>query len=138
MKLTCPTCDARYNCDRDEDGAPELPGQRCADPTCPAWLCPNCLEHHSFHCDGCGERFCSDHAVQIPDGTPRPLKCCVACAAVLALEEPEPVCTCQQTDVDLFDARGCELHYDMSAYNCRMRAAGSAVQQYAEAMGGVA
>ncbi len=24
--------------------------------------------------------------------------------------EPEPECTCEQTDVDRFDARGCELH----------------------------
>ena len=25
-------------------------------------------------------------------------------------DAPEPECTCQQTDVDMADARGCELH----------------------------
>lgn len=29
--------------------------------------------------------------------------------------EPEPECTCEQTDVDLFDARGCELHNQATA-----------------------
>ena len=36
-----------------------------------------------------------------------------ACCAVP--EEPE--CECQQTDVDLFDPRGCELHDSRSRYN---------------------
>lgn len=34
-------------------------------------------------------------------------------------EEPEPGCTCSQTDVDLFDARGCELHDQRSSWNYR-------------------
>ncbi len=34
-------------------------------------------------------------------------------------DEPEPECTCHQTDVDLFDARGCELHDSRSGWNYR-------------------
>jgi hypothetical protein len=48
-------------------------------------LCSCCDQ---FHCDGCGQLFCADHLVSVPDGTDRPLHCCPACAAeceVLAL-----------------------------------------------------
>ena len=48
--------------------------------------------------------------------------------------EREPECDCQQTDVDLFDARGCELHDSESPWNVRLRAVTS-MQQYDEAMG---
>ena len=39
-----------------------------------------------FHCDGCGDTFCADHLVSVPDGTDRPLHCCPSCA-----EECEPL-----------------------------------------------
>ena len=48
---------------------------------------------------------------------------CMACAR--DLEEgmdAEPPCTCSQTDVDLFDARGCDAHDRNSGYNVRQRA----------------
>jgi hypothetical protein len=38
------------------------------------------------------------------------------------LEDQEPGCTCTQTDVDLFDARGCELHDPNSWWNVALRA----------------
>lgn len=38
------------------------------------------------------------------------------------LEDQEPGCTCTQTDVDLFDARGCELHDPESFWNVDLRA----------------
>ncbi len=36
--------------------------------------------------------------------------------------DQEPECSCQQTDVDLFDARGCDAHDSNSPWNVRMRA----------------
>jgi hypothetical protein len=36
----------------------------------------------------------------------------------------EPECSCRQTDVDRFDARGCELHDPSSAWNTAIRADG--------------
>ena len=38
------------------------------------------------------------------------------------LFDREPDCECTQTDVDLFDASGCELHDPHSPYNVRLRA----------------
>ena len=43
----------------------------------------------------------------------------------------EPECTCQQTDVDLFDPRGCELHNESSSWNVEYRAV-TDVQRYEE------
>jgi hypothetical protein len=36
-------------------------------------------------------------------------------------EAPEPECECRQTDVDLFDARGCEFHDPDSRWNVAQR-----------------
>jgi hypothetical protein len=36
-------------------------------------------------------------------------------------EAPEPECECRQTDVDLFDARGCALHDPDSRWNVAQR-----------------
>lgn len=41
----------------------------------------------------------------------------------MAEYDDEPDCTCQQTDVDQFDARGCEYHDPASEWNRRQRAA---------------
>jgi len=57
---------------------------------CGKLLCACCDQ---FHCDGCGHRFCIDHLVSVPDGTPIPLHCCPECAAEceqLALPAPLP------------------------------------------------
>ena len=43
-----------------------------------------------------------------------------AVGAESAIEEPP--CSCMQTDVYLFDARGCELHDENSAWNVAQRA----------------
>jgi hypothetical protein len=37
------------------------------------------------------------------------------------LFDREPECSCRQTDVDRFDARGCELHDTSSAWNTAIR-----------------
>jgi hypothetical protein len=46
---------------------------------------------------------------------------CPVCA-LEAVENGEPECTCTQTDVDLFDACGCEFHEPTSAWNRLFRA----------------
>jgi hypothetical protein len=50
-----------------------------------------------------------------------------ACCAVDL--ELEPECSCRQTDVDMFDPRGCPYHDAMSPWNVRLRAV-TAVQRY--------
>ena len=79
---SCPTCDTlfeRLPVEYDEDGGYAfLEVRPCADSTCGKMLCSCCDQ---FHCDGCGQLFCTDHVVSVPDGTDRPLHCCPACAA---------------------------------------------------------
>jgi ribosomal protein L32 len=71
---TCITCSTVYR-DRDEDGAPEIPGQRCASPDCPVWICDGeCSEHFSFVCE-CGGRFCPEHRVELYG-----MSLCLSCA----------------------------------------------------------
>ena len=86
-------------------------------------LCQAGCEHLSFQCEGCRRRFCWDHKVAL-DG----VAYCLGCA-VEEVEGQEPECECQQTDVDLFDAAGCELHNPASPWNVRLRAV-TAIQQY--------
>jgi hypothetical protein len=95
---TCPECQTDFSnlpVDFDEDGYGNaiLEVRPCSDPTCGKLLCPCCA---TFQCDGCGETFCTDHLVAIPDGTDRPLQCCAACAAQdEALQAPElPAAAC--------------------------------------------
>jgi hypothetical protein len=79
---SCPSCDALFEflpVEFDEDsGYAFLEVKPCAETGCSVLLCPCCDQ---FHCDGCGERFCSDHLVTVPDGTDTPLHCCPTCAA---------------------------------------------------------
>ena len=56
------------------------------------------------------------------------LALCLGCA-VEVVESQEPECECAQTDVDLFDPRGCEYHDSTSPWNVRLRAV-TAAQQY--------
>lgn len=44
-----------------------------------------------------------------------------------------PKCTCRQTDVELFDCRGCELHDDRSEFNRAARAR-TMVEKYERAI----
>ena len=90
---SCPTCNTlfeRLPVEYDEDGGYAfLEVHPCADPTCGKMLCACCDQ---FHCDGCGETFCADHLVSIPDGTDTPLHCCPPCAAECEpLERPLPI-----------------------------------------------
>lgn len=60
---TCITCSSVFHA-WDEDGAPEIPGQRCAIGGCPTWICDaSCAEHFSLVC-GCGQRVCQEHIVR--------------------------------------------------------------------------
>jgi hypothetical protein len=111
MIATCKHCDSTFrNVDRNDDGSPYIEATRCAHPGCDVDLCQAGCEHLSFICDACGRRFCSDHKVAL-DG----LQYCHGCA-VEAVESQEPECECHQTDADLFDAAGCELHDPVSPW----------------------
>lgn len=70
--------------DSDESGAyAALEARPCADAECGKPLCAACAR---FACDGCGQVFCREHAVSVPDGTDRPLLCCAACAEECEIE----------------------------------------------------
>jgi hypothetical protein len=98
---SCPVCHTlfeRLPVEYDEDGGYAFLGVRpCADPVCGKLLCSCCDQ---FHCDGCGQTFCADHLVSVPDGTDRPLHCCPPCAAdceILDLPElPAPIPPCPE------------------------------------------
>ena len=87
----CQTSFANLPVDHDEDGASYavLELTPCAE--CGTLLCPCCS---TFHCDGCGETFCSEHAVIVEDGTDRPLQCCAACAQECEPMELVPAIAC--------------------------------------------
>ncbi len=124
MNATCSYCETIHvQVDRNEDGSPYIESARCAHPGCEVELCQGGCQELSFACEGCRERFCGEHKLAL-DG----LAFCLPCA-VADLESREPECECRQTDVDLFDARGCELHDSSSPWNERMRAV-TAVQEY--------
>jgi hypothetical protein len=123
MTATCTNCESIFrNVDRNEDGSPVIENTRCAQTGCEVYLCRAGCEHLSFTCVACGRRFCSDHKIVL-DALPY----CLGCA-VEAVESQEPECECQQSDVDLFDAAGCEFHNPASPWNVRLRAV-TAVQQ---------
>jgi hypothetical protein len=122
----CPACNSVFRgCDRNEDGSPYIEATRCAHPGCEVYLCRAGCEHLSFTCEGCARRFCAEHKVTFDE-----LGLCLGCA-VEVLESQEPECECRQTDVDLFDSRGCEYHDSNSPWNVRLRAV-TMVQQYQE------
>src|ERR1017187_1254728 len=59
---------------------------------------------------------------------------CAECAAIARAEElleleSDAPCTCRQSEVDLFDAVGCDYHDPNSPWNARLRAV-TADQQY--------
>ena len=120
----CPACHSVfYGSDRNEDGSPAIETNRCAHPGCSVHLCPTGCEHLSFACAACHRRFCAKHQVTL-DG----VAYCLGCA-VVEVESQEPECECQRTDVDMFDAAGCEFHNPASPWNVRLRAV-TAIQQY--------
>jgi hypothetical protein len=124
MTATCTNCETTfYHVDRKEHGSLTIESTRCAHPGCEVYLCRACCEHLSFKCDGCGKCICGEHKVTF-DGFPFCLGCAVA-----EVENQEPECECQQTDVDTFDAAGCEFHNPASQRNVRLRAV-TAIQQY--------
>jgi hypothetical protein len=123
VTATCTHCGSTFHgVDRHEDGSPAIENTRCAHPGCAVYLCRAGCEHLSFSCEGCARRFCSTHQVNIDE-----LSLCLGCA-VEVVESQEPECECAQTDVDLFDPRGCEYHDSMSPRNVRLRAMTAAHQ----------
>lgn len=66
-------------------------------------------EVETMKCDGCCYRYAVPELHMIDDGTDSPLFLCADCKRQL---EHEAECTCRQVDVDLVDARGCEVHGD--------------------------
>ena len=104
VSLTCSECSTLHtDCpvETDEDGPyAEIETTPCHDDNCTRKLCSCCPQ---FVCDCCGLTFCLE-------------------ASHIGHEE-EPECTCVQTDVDMVDARGCELHntrYPVTRYWCRL------------------
>jgi hypothetical protein len=123
MTATCTHCESVFrNVDRNEDGSPAIESTRCAHPGCEVYLCRAGCEHLTFTCGACGRRFCSEHGLNFGGE-----RFCIACA-VEVVESQEPECECRQTDVDLFDATGCELHNPASPWNVQLRAV-TAVQE---------
>jgi hypothetical protein len=82
LTATCSTCDTFFTVDKGS----ELPTIKCADPNCPVLICPCCVQ---FQCDGCGQTFCLEHAIE---------------------EQQEFECSCIQTDADRNDASWCFEH----------------------------
>ena len=124
MMATCTNCEATFrNVARNEDGSPAIESTRCADPGCEVYLCRAGCAHLSFECDACGRHFCSEHKVALDS-----VAYCLECA-VEAVESQEAECECRQSDVDMYDAAGCELHNPASPWNVRRRAV-AAIQQY--------
>ena len=121
----CANCDSSFpGVDQDEDGFPSVPDtRRCNYTGCEVDLCRAGCRDLSFSCEGCGRWFCTAHRVSMFDSA-----YCPACA-VEAVEANEPECGCHQTDVDLFDPRGCELHDDCSLWN-QMRRQVTSIEQY--------
>lgn len=81
ISATCPNCETTFDrlpVDYDDDGIGNavLAVYPCS--ICGALLCPCCGQ---FQCDACDDTFCFQHAVVIPDGTSKPLRCCPHCAA---------------------------------------------------------
>ena len=54
----CPNCQTWQNCERDEDGDPDLETQPCHADDCRKHLCKNCPQ---FECEGCHLAHCEDH-----------------------------------------------------------------------------
>jgi hypothetical protein len=86
---SCPSCETIFEhlpveYDEDGTGCAVLEVRPCGHSECGKMLCACCDQ---FHCDGCGQPFCADHVVVIPDGTERPLRCCRECAAECDLFE---------------------------------------------------
>ena len=117
MIATCTNCGTTFrNVDRNEDGSPAIENTRCARLGCEVYLCRAGCEHLSFRCDACRKRFCGGHKVALDS-----VAYCLECA-VEAVESQEPECECRQSDVDMFDAKGCEFHNPSSPWNVRLRA----------------
>ena len=120
----CTHCESTFeNVPSNEDGSAAIEDRCCARPECEVYLCRAGGEHLSFECEGCGQRFCTDHKINL-DG----LLYCLECVVDL-VESQAPDCECRQTDVDLFDPLGCQFHDPSSAWNVRLRAV-KTIQEY--------
>jgi|SRR6266568_3838581 len=114
IDVECGNCYTSYNNIEVFGGEAVIPTIHWFYQGCPVELCPSCEQ---FACDGCGHTMCQDHRINLQG-----LALCIGCLQE-TLEANEPECWCQQTDVDVFDPRGCELHDDRSDYNRLLRLA---------------
>ncbi len=80
----------------------------------------------SLRCDVCTEFFHNSEVHMIFTGAEYTSTLCTTCKRDreerIAEMDQEPECTCHQTDVDLFDCRGCDAHDSNSPWNVRVRA----------------
>lgn len=87
---TCRNCDTAQECERDEDGAPDMETTVCHDDACTRRLCAHCPQ---FSCTSCGLSHCTSHRVRI--GAEELCSVCVRAyiedAAVEYAETMEPV-----------------------------------------------
>lgn len=92
-------------------------------------------DREAEQCEGCNSSQ-AEPLLWIGDGWNfRGCRVCASeCARQLAEEGArEPNCACRQTDVDLFDSRGCALHDPSSDYNAHLRAV-TLVDRYKQAV----
>jgi hypothetical protein len=85
---------ARYG---NGQGEVDLATVTCAAKGCGKELCPACGREE---CSQCEKTFCCDHVTRV-------LSMCQECVEDL---EAKLTCTCERTDVDRYDARGCDEH----------------------------
>jgi hypothetical protein len=119
MNATCSHCESTFqDVDRNEDGSPAIEDVRAG----------VAVEHGSDFLTGRIAALraslagaCEAHGLNVAGD-----RLCIACAADLL--ELEPECECSQTDVDVFDPRGCPYHDSLSPWNVRRRAVTSAWQ----------
>lgn len=105
-KASCPTCETEFSrlpVEYDGDNAlVVLETKPC--PFCFVELCACC---NAKHCQDCGDFVCSEHIVIVPDGTPKPLELCPACAVEaqqMELLVPScPQCQSQEIAYEGFD-----------------------------------
>ena len=115
--IACPTCETIHqNAPVEYDargGYAVLELRPCANQTCGKLLCGACDQ---FHCDGCGETFCLDHLVSVPDGTDRPLHLCTECDA-----ESKPLCPACGAHADMRSMENStERWYECARCHARM------------------
>lgn len=123
MTSTGTNCETTFrHVDRNEDGSPAIESTPSAHPGCAVYPCQAGCEHLSFRCEPCNKRFCLDRPSPSMDAL-------LPGVRGGGSETQETECEYRQTGVDLFDARGCDLHASESPRKLRLRAV-TAIREY--------